>query len=311
MHLLIPHAAPSGPACRQALERLQLPHLQALLTHQSTAWSLSADENRLSPATELAHAKALGLPLADGLVPWAALAARDAGLAADAAYALLTPCHWDIHTQAVFMTDPAELQPSEDESRTLLAAMHPYFAEDGLQLHWLRPDAWLVAGEVLRDLPTASLARVCNATVDDWIPRQDAAKLLRRLQNEMQMLLYTHPVNNAREARRAPTVNAFWLHGTGTLDAAWQPPSPAVTVANALQGPASHDDAAAWTAAWQALDAGPVQQALDAARRGEAVQLTLSSLAQARSFHSAPLSLWARLQRRFSPLNTTAFLQTL
>lgn len=311
MHLLIPHAAPLGPACRQALDGLQLPHLQALLALLRPAWHLAVDDNRLTPATELAHAKALGLALTDGLVPWAALAARDAGLAPPAHYALLTPCHWDIHTQSVFMADPAQLELREDESRTLFAAMQPYFEEDGLQLHWLCADTWLVAGEVLRELPTAALARVCNATVDDWIPRQDAAKLLRRLQNEMQMLLYTHPVNNAREARRVPTINAFWLHGTGTLDAAWQPPSPPVTVASSLQSPASHDDASAWAAAWQVLDAGPVQQALQAARRGQPVQLTLASLAHARSFHTAPLSFWARLQRRFSPVNATAFLQTL
>lgn len=311
MHLLIPHAAPPGPACRQVLEALQLPHLQALLSRLSPAWSLAADENRLTPATELAHAKALGLPLVDGLVPWAALAAREASLPPDASYALLTPCHWDIHTQAVFMADPAQLELAEDESRTLLAAMRPYFEEDGLQLHWLRADTWLVAGEVLRDLPTASLERVCNATVDDWIPRQDTAKLLRRLQNEMQMLLYTHPLNNAREARRAPTVNAFWLSGTGALDADWQPPTLLPTVITALQSASANDNAPAWAAAWQALDAGAVQQALEAARRGEPVQLTLASLAHARSFHTAPLSFWARLQRRFSPVNANALLQTL
>jgi hypothetical protein len=65
MPLLIPHAAAIGPACRQALGGLQLPHLQALLALLHPAWHLSADENRLTPATELAHAMALGQPLAD------------------------------------------------------------------------------------------------------------------------------------------------------------------------------------------------------------------------------------------------------
>lgn len=311
MHLLIPHAAPLGPACRQALGALQLPHLQALLGLLSPAWQLAVEVDALTPANELAHAKALQLPLVDGLVPWATLAARDAGLTPQGACALLTLCHWDIHTQAVFMRDPAELALSEQESHTLLAAMRPYFEEDGLHLHWLRADTWLVTGEVLRDLPTASLARVCNATVDDWIPRQDAAKLLRRLQNEMQMLLYTHPVNDAREATRAPTVNAFWLSGTGTPDADWTPPAGGLTVADALAGAAARDDAPAWSAAWAALDAGPVLQALNAARQGQAVQLTLASLAQARSYQLASSSWWQRLQRRLSPPNATAFLQSL
>jgi hypothetical protein len=34
---------------------------------------------------------------------------------------------------------------------------------------------------------------------------------LQRLQSEMQMLLYNHPVNNARDARRQISVNSFWL----------------------------------------------------------------------------------------------------
>ena len=31
------------------------------------------------------------------------------------------------------------------------------------------------------------------------------------------MLLYTHPVNDAREARGLSPVNAFWVSGTGVL----------------------------------------------------------------------------------------------
>lgn len=311
MHLLISHAAPTGPACRQALESLQLHHLQTLLARLSPAWQLVADARRHTPAGELAHARALNLPLTDGLVPWAALAAREAGLPGEADYAFLTPCHWDIHTQSVFMTDPAELALAEEESRTLFASMRPYFEEDGLQLHWLRADKWLVAGEVLHNLPTASLARVLNAPVDEWIPRQDAAKLLRRLQNEMQMLLYTHPVNDAREARRAPTVNAFWLSGTGVLHGDWQAPSLAVTVETGLQTAAGSNDAATWKAAWEAIDNGVIRQALDAARAGHAISLTLASDAQARSFHSAPQSLWVRLRRHLVPSGATSVLASL
>ncbi len=311
MHLLIPHAAPPGPACRAALSGLQLPHLQALLSLLSPAWSLAADEDRLSPAQELAHAKALGLPLDDGLLPWAALAAREAALAPDASYALLTPCHWDIHTHNLFMPDPAQLALDEEESRTLLEAMRPYFEEDGLQLHWLRSDTWLLAGAVLRGLPTASLERVRNAPVDPWALRHASARVLGRLQNEMQMLLYPHPVNNAREARGAPTANAFWLHGTGTLPAQWRPGALPVVVDTRLQNPAVHDDASAWSSAWQALDQGPVRQLLEATRRGEPTQLSLASESQARSLHPAPLPWWGRVQRRLSPPQAPVFLQTL
>ncbi|MGQ0709821.1 MAG: phosphoglycerate mutase [Rhodoferax sp.] len=311
MHLLIPHAAPPGPACRAALGGLSLPHVQALLSLLSPAWSLSAQEDQPHPAFELAHAKALGLPLTDGLLPWAALAARETGLGADADYALMTLCHWDIHTHNLFMPDPAQLALGEDESRALLASMRPYFEEDGLQLHALRAHTWLLAGEVLRGLPTASLERVRNAPVDPWAPRQASARTLSRLHNEMQMLLYHHPVNNAREARGAPTVNAFWLHGSGALPPHWQPPPAPPMVDDRLRQAAVHDDASAWADAWQALDQGPVQALLQAARQGASVQLTLASESQARSLRSAPRSWWGRLQRRISPVQPSVFLQTL
>jgi hypothetical protein len=47
------------------------------------------------------------------------------------------------------------------------------------------------------------------------MPVAARAKPLRRLQNEMQMLLYTHPVNERRIARGLPAVNSFWISGTG------------------------------------------------------------------------------------------------
>lgn len=313
MHLLIPHAAPSPAqvACRCALGALQLPHLQALLNRLTPDTAFGTEDDSHTPAFERAHAQALGLPHADGLVPWAALAAREAGLPHEAHYALCTPCHWDIHTHSVFMADPAELALGEEESHALRQAMQPYFEEDGLLLHPLRADTWLLAGAVLRDLPTASLERVRHASVDDWTLRQPSARPLQRLLNEMQMLLYNHPVNLAREARGAVPVNAFWLSGTGSLPPHWQPSTPAVVVDARLRAPALHDDAHAWATAWQALEQGPVRHLLDAATRGQPVRLTLASATQARSLHTAPRPLWSRLRQRWSPLNASTFLQTL
>jgi hypothetical protein len=82
--------------------------------------------------------------------------------------------------------------------------MKRYFEEDGITLHPLTNGTWLAFGEVFKDLPTASLERVAGTTIDPWMPQQEHAKHLRRLQNEMQMLLYTHAVNDSRSARGLP-----------------------------------------------------------------------------------------------------------
>ena len=49
--------------------------------------------------------------------------------------------------------------------------------------------------------------------------------LFRTQLNELQMLLFEHPVNQAREARGELTVNSLWLWGGGGLPAV---PKPAV-----------------------------------------------------------------------------------
>jgi hypothetical protein len=109
--------------------------------------------------------------------------------------------------------DPAALGLQEAESRTLLAAMQPYFDDDGITLHHvpaLGPERWLAEGELFRSLPTASLDRVLGRNVDPWLPKQDkedakgTARKMKLLQNEMQMLLYTHALE--RRARGAAAV---------------------------------------------------------------------------------------------------------
>src|ERR1035437_820732 len=103
------------------------------------------------------------------------------------------------------------------ESQSLLAAMQPYFAEDGISLHFDQAGRWLACGEVFKGLATASLERVAGRDIAHWLPSAPGAMALQRLQSKMQMLLYQHPVNDARAARGVPAVNSFWVSGTGDL----------------------------------------------------------------------------------------------
>ena len=136
-------------------------------------------------------------------------------ITAGQSWAVITPCHWAVQTNHITMVHPRALDLQEAESRQLLAAMQPYFQEDGIHLVFDTATRWLACGEVFADLATASPYRVVGARVDDWIPKGDAAKGLRRLQQEMQMLLYTHALTDARSERRA-ACNQFILGPAGT-----------------------------------------------------------------------------------------------
>ena len=296
LHLLIADAAlppdaplPPWPA---------LPQLQALLGRMRLQHTIEADED--SPATpfELALARAHGLPGAPGRIPWAAFETATVG----APCAWFRPCHWQVGMDQVSLLDPHELALTEAESRALLAALQPLLQEDGLALRYVAPDRWLAQGERLRGLACASMARALQhaLTPAALTVAPDAAQgaHLRRLQSEMQMLLYQQPVNDAREVARRYPVNAVWIEGAGTLDAPL-PPNPGVRTDTRLQTPpASTDD---YQRAWQAIDQQSVAPLVAAQRAGAPVRLTLCGARRALGLSTAP-GLKAWLMRKMRPL---------
>ncbi|MGP1683651.1 MAG: phosphoglycerate mutase, partial [Giesbergeria sp.] len=288
-HLLVPWAAASPQASSQALPELQLPQLERLINRLTPLPADLQDEESFSPPHERALGRALGLGDANGRIPLAAWHAARSGLADAApvgeAWAFLTLCHWQVRTDHVTLSNPDDLPLTEDESRTLLAAMAPWFAQDGITLHYEQPGRWLASGAPLANVATASLDRVVQRDVRAWLSDAPAAAPLRRLHSEMQMLLYTHALNDAREARGQAPVNAFWLHGAGALPlgtAAAQAPQ----VVDSLRSPALREDWPAWCAAWKALDAGPVAALAACAAAGEPVQITLCGELGALTWHS-------------------------
>ncbi|MDP1649725.1 MAG: hypothetical protein Q8M01_16205 [Rubrivivax sp.] len=294
MHLLIPFAAPLSEAGRQTLATLALPRLQALLGRLTEVERDEADEWCLSPPHERALARALGWHGGSGLLPWAARQAAADGIdVGELAWGQLTPVHWHLGTDQVSLLDPAQLQLDEAGSRTLFDAVLPLFSGEGYALHWAAPLRWYAAHESLAALPCASLDRVIGRNVDGWLGSDPAARRLRRLQSEVQMVLYTHPLNAEREARGLLAVNSFWLSGCGVLQAGR---AAAPRVDERLRGPALNEDWAAWAQAWEALNAGPIAELLALAQQGAGVRLTLCGERCGVSYEATPRG-WAQRLR--------------
>lgn len=299
MHLVLPYASAGSAAAAQALTRLHLPQLERLLGRLVLTDQHSGDEHSLSPPHDWVLAGARGWPLADGLLPFAADAARADGLAVDPdspdGWGLLSPCHWHLGTEQVSLTDPADLRLEPAEAHALFDALRRLYDSDGWRLHWGAPTRWYVSHPSLRQLPSAALDRVVGRNVDLWLNDHPSARQLlrpaRRLQAEAQMLLHSHPVNQAREDRGLWPVNSVWLSGTGPT----QPVSPvAVQVDDRLRAPALAEDWAGWTQAWAALDAGLLQQALAQVQAGQPLRLWLCGERHAQCWQSHPLPWWRK-----------------
>jgi len=287
--------------CSQALRTLALPNLEKLLARLAPLHTESGDEFTLSMPHERALARLCGLPGGDGRIPWAAWEAAQSGRETGGqAWARITPCHWTVGQNHIDMSHPQDLRLQAGESRLLLEAMQPFFQQDGIALEYDAPTLWLAQGELFRDLPTPSLDRVVGRMIDDWMPRSPEGRTLRRLQQEMQMLLYTHPVNDERVRGGLTPVNSFWASGSGALPAAH-----AVAVPRGLEVVQSLRDAAlvgnwrSWAAAWQQLDAAACASLVKALDAGEGVTLTLCGERNARTWSSRPAG---ALRRRLGGL---------
>jgi hypothetical protein len=81
----------------------------------------------------------------------------------------------------------------------------------------MRPGAWVVRLSGKLDISTTPLSLAAGQHIDPLLPSGSDAMQWRKLLNEAQMLLFSHPVNQAREARGETVINSVWLWGSGQL----------------------------------------------------------------------------------------------
>ena len=114
-----------------------------------------------------------------------------------------------------------------DESTALVSSLRAHFASDGMEFVERGPGRWWVMLAEPQRLETSPPDAALRKPLIAYLPRGADAARWRRWQSEMQMLLFEHPVNHARESSGRSAVNYVWMWGGGTLRAA----DPAAAVA--------------------------------------------------------------------------------
>ena len=212
------------------LNKLKVPHLKNILKLAQPVRLTKFSHETLNTPAELATAKAMDWPLLDGQLPFAALKAAQLGLTSPSnmpggSWAFITLCSWHVqHGQVTFSGDAQGLGVSRAQAEQALQDMRPYFEEDSIHIishPQLNPGQWLAYSTHFNGLPCASVERITGRVIDDYLigtgksADHISARPLRRLQNEMQMLLYQHAINE----QSATPINSFWISDCGNFGA--------------------------------------------------------------------------------------------
>jgi hypothetical protein len=176
-----------------------------------------------------AHAFALGA----GPLPAGALTAHAHG-AEPACWLRADPVHLRADRDRLLLIPSAGFDISAVEAKELCAELDRLFGAQ-FTLHAFSPEHWGLRAKEVMALATRPPLEIAGRDIDAELPD----KRFHALLNEIQMALYQHAVNTAREARGAPVVNSVWLWGAGPLPAA-----AAVSKASPWQSLSAEDPAA-------------------------------------------------------------------
>lgn len=309
VHLAVSGLFLSGEAAEQGCAGLRLPALARLLAR--------ADASMLDSGTPEAWAcEAFGI--VDGAVAPVTLLAdggqpgTDYWLRADPVYLMLQGSELILRP-----VNGLEL----DEAVRFCETLNSHFAGQGLHFHAPHPQRWYLRMAAAPQVAMHSLAEVAGRDVRVYMAQGPDALTWHKVFNEIQMLLYGHDVNDAREARGEMSVNSVWTWGGGYAPESFDAPfsavyaddplvvafaraagvghfslagdgAQAITVDSGntlvfwdgLRRAVEHGDLGAWRDSLQALERDCVSPALAALRQGRIEAVTLDVLQDTQSW---------------------------
>ena len=208
VHLVIPDLFLPQGISTDASADLHLPALEKILARgRSEILPASAMENLLCELFGFACTPD---------APVAAISAAFDGLA-EGYWLRADPVNMNLQRDRMVLSG---VTVDEREAEEICASLNAHFAGHGMEFFAPHPLRWYVRLETLPRIRTTPLSEVIGGDIRRALPTGEDEARWHQLFNEIQMLLHTHPRNEAREARGKDPVNSVWFWGGGNRKAA-------------------------------------------------------------------------------------------
>lgn len=126
-------------------------------------------------------------------------------------YLIVEPTHLRADRDRLLIAEAELLQINDSEAREIIASINQHFAGE-IELRFYRDDLWIMGCNfAFDDLQSYPIVDIVGDNIDEFMPTGSARIMLHRLLNEVQMLLFTHPINQLRNEEGLLTINSLWL----------------------------------------------------------------------------------------------------
>jgi hypothetical protein len=213
LSLLVPELIWPEPDDRDTLDGLACPALETLFARSRLGRQPPQSlEATLSDA--FGHAQA---------APYAAFRLLgESGIdveAGDQCWVAADPVHLRFHQEHLILADSGSFGIALDEAQALAGSLSMHLADVG-RFHVATAERWYLqlADTLLADgFDSPPLSAVAGRSIEGLLAETSQARSLRKLLNEIQMLMHAHPINQLRENAGRLPINSLWLWGAGSL----------------------------------------------------------------------------------------------
>jgi hypothetical protein len=156
-------------------------------------------------------------------IPNAAVAWQQAGNETGSAFWLYAaPVHLILQRDSFSLAEPVPLPLENDEIDALTTALNKHFCSDdkspdNLRFFWHK-NQWFLRLENNPNIQTTAPQAAMNKDIGAYLPTGEGAIKWASFTNEIQMLLFEHLVNLARDAKGLPAINSVWCYGLGQIE---------------------------------------------------------------------------------------------
>ncbi|MFN8770100.1 MAG: hypothetical protein ACK5Z5_07325 [Neisseriaceae bacterium] len=124
---------------------------------------------------------------------------------------IMQPTHLRIDRDRLLICEPELLQLDMNEEKVIIDAINKHFAGE-IIVYYISDSFWLVGINFkLEKSDTYPLIDIIGKNINDHLPKGTNSILFNKLLNEIQMLLFSLPLNNLRKSDGLLITNSVWM----------------------------------------------------------------------------------------------------